>query len=100
MAYSVLPIAGVLLTTTTPVEFAYTDGATAVSIPAFGRFMGLRHGSFEFTRIFRLSRVRADHDESFDDTLRDVVRRECLWLGFRRPHRRIFTAYDTTAPAI
>ena len=36
MAYSVLPIAGVLLTTTTPVEFAYTDGATAVSIPAFG----------------------------------------------------------------
>ena len=36
MAYSVLPIAGVLLNTTTPISFAYTNGATAESIPAFG----------------------------------------------------------------
>lgn len=36
MAYSVLPIAGVLLNTTTPIEFAYTNGSTAESIPAFG----------------------------------------------------------------
>ena len=36
MAYSVLPISGVLLNTTTPIEFAYTNGSTAVSIPAFG----------------------------------------------------------------
>jgi len=36
MAYSVLPIAGVNLTTTTPIDFAYTNGSTAESIPAFG----------------------------------------------------------------
>ena len=36
MTYSVLPISGVLLDTTTPVEFAYTNGTTAESIPAFG----------------------------------------------------------------
>jgi len=36
MAYSVLPIAGVLLDTTTPISFDYTNGATNVSIPSFG----------------------------------------------------------------
>jgi len=36
MAYSVLPIAGVNLTTTTPVDFSLTNGTTAEVIPAFG----------------------------------------------------------------
>jgi hypothetical protein len=36
MAYSTLPIAGVNLNSTTPVDFAYTTGSTAESIPAFG----------------------------------------------------------------
>ena len=36
MAYSVLPIAGINLATTTPIEFAYTNGTTAESIPNFG----------------------------------------------------------------
>jgi len=36
MAYSVLPIAGVNLNTTTPIDFAYTNGTTAEAIPAFG----------------------------------------------------------------
>ena len=36
MAYSTLPIAGVSLTTVTPVDFAYTAGSTAEVIPAFG----------------------------------------------------------------
>jgi hypothetical protein len=36
MAYSLLPISGVNLNDTTPISFAYTNGATAVSIPAFG----------------------------------------------------------------
>ena len=36
MAYSTLPIAGVGLTGTTPIEFAYVNGATAESIPNFG----------------------------------------------------------------
>jgi hypothetical protein len=36
MAYSTLPIAGVSLTGTTPIEFAYTNGTTAESIPNFG----------------------------------------------------------------
>jgi len=36
MTYSVLPISGINLDTTTPVEFAYTNGSTAESIPAFG----------------------------------------------------------------
>ena len=36
MAYSTLPIAGVGLTTTAPIEFAYTNGTTAESIPNFG----------------------------------------------------------------
>jgi len=35
MAYSVLPIAGVDLNTTTPISFSYTNGTTAVSIPDF-----------------------------------------------------------------
>jgi hypothetical protein len=36
MAYSLLPISGVNLNDTTTVNFAYTNGSTAVSIPAFG----------------------------------------------------------------
>ena len=36
MTYSVLPISGINLDTTTPIEFAYTNGSTAESIPAFG----------------------------------------------------------------
>jgi len=36
MAYSTLPIAGVSLTTVTPVDFALTNGSTAEVIPAFG----------------------------------------------------------------
>lgn len=36
MAYTTLPIAGVSLTGTTPIEFAYVNGATAESIPNFG----------------------------------------------------------------
>ena len=36
MAYSVLPISGVLLTSTTPISFAYTTGTNAISIPGFG----------------------------------------------------------------
>lgn len=36
MAYSVLPISGVNLNTTTPISFEYVNGATDVSIPNFG----------------------------------------------------------------
>lgn len=36
MAYSITPLSGINLDTTTTVEFAYTTGSTAVSIPAFG----------------------------------------------------------------
>ena len=36
MAYSTLPIAGVKLTGTTPIEFAYVNGSTDESIPNFG----------------------------------------------------------------
>jgi hypothetical protein len=36
MAYSVLPIAGVDLNSTTPISFEYTNGATLVDIPNFG----------------------------------------------------------------
>lgn len=36
MAYSVLPIAGVNLDTTTPISFEYVNGATDISIPNFG----------------------------------------------------------------
>jgi hypothetical protein len=36
MAYSVLPISGVDLNNTTPISFSYTNGSTAVAIPAFG----------------------------------------------------------------
>ena len=36
MTYSVLPISGINLDTTTPIEFDYTNGSTATSIPAFG----------------------------------------------------------------
>ena len=36
MAYSTLPIAGVLLNTTTPVDFALVNGSTSEVIPAFG----------------------------------------------------------------
>lgn len=35
MPYSVLPIAGVDLNTTTPISFSYTNGTTAISIPDF-----------------------------------------------------------------
>jgi len=35
MPYSVLPIAGVDLNSTTPISFSYTNGTTAVSIPDF-----------------------------------------------------------------
>jgi hypothetical protein len=36
MAYSTLPISGVNLNDTTTINFAYTNGATSVAIPAFG----------------------------------------------------------------
>jgi hypothetical protein len=36
MAYSTLPIAGINLATTVPIEFAYTEGTTAISIPNMG----------------------------------------------------------------
>jgi hypothetical protein len=36
MAYSVLPISGVDLNSTTTISFDYTNGTTAVSIPSFG----------------------------------------------------------------
>ena len=36
MAYSITPLSGINLDTTTPISFAYTNGATAESIPAFG----------------------------------------------------------------
>ena len=36
MAYSITPLSGINLNTTTPISFAYTNGATAESIPAFG----------------------------------------------------------------
>jgi hypothetical protein len=36
MAYSTLPISGVNLNDTTNTSFAYTNGSTAVAIPAFG----------------------------------------------------------------
>jgi hypothetical protein len=45
MAYSTLPIAGVSLDTTTPIEFAYVNGATAESIPNFGPLGAQTFGS-------------------------------------------------------
>lgn len=36
MAYSTLPISGVNLATTTPISFAYVNGATGEAIPNFG----------------------------------------------------------------
>ena len=36
MAYSTLPIAGVDLNSVTPESFQYTNGTTAIDIPAFG----------------------------------------------------------------
>ena len=36
MAYSLLPISGVNLNTTTPISFEYTEVATAIAIPNFG----------------------------------------------------------------
>ena len=36
MAYSTLPISGINLNTTVPIEFAYTEGTTAVVIPNMG----------------------------------------------------------------
>lgn len=52
MAYSVLPIAGVFLNTTTPVEFSYTNGSTAVNIPAFGPLGAETFGSDGFRYVF------------------------------------------------
>ena len=52
MAYSVLPIAGVLLNTTTPVEFSYTNGSTAVNIPAFGPLGAETFGSDGLRYVF------------------------------------------------
>jgi hypothetical protein len=36
MAYSTLPIAGINLNITVPIEFAYTEVATAITIPNMG----------------------------------------------------------------
>lgn len=36
MAYSTLPISGVNLNTTTPIDFALVNGTTTETIPAFG----------------------------------------------------------------
>ena len=52
MAYTVLPIAGVLLNTTTPIEFAYTNGSTAESIPAFGPLGAQTYGSDGLRYVF------------------------------------------------
>ena len=45
MAYSTLPIAGVNLVGTTPVSFSYTEGTTAINIPAFGPLGTQTYGS-------------------------------------------------------
>ena len=45
MAYSVLPIAGVDLNTTTPISFEYVNGATVVDIPNFGPLGSQTFGS-------------------------------------------------------
>lgn len=45
MAYSTLPIAGVGLTTTTPISFSYTNGTTLENIPAFGPLGSQTFGS-------------------------------------------------------
>ena len=45
MAYSTLPIAGVNLVGTTPVSFSYTEGTTAINIPAFGPLGSQTYGS-------------------------------------------------------
>ena len=52
MAYSVLPIAGINLTTTTPIDFAYTNGSTAESIPAFGPLGAETFGSDGLRYVF------------------------------------------------
>ena len=36
MAYSITPLSGINLNTTTPISFSYTNGSTAENIPAFG----------------------------------------------------------------
>lgn len=52
MAYSVLPISGVGLNTTTPIDFAYTNGSTATSIPAFGPLGAETFGSDGLRYVF------------------------------------------------
>jgi hypothetical protein len=49
MAYSVLPIAGVLLSTTTPVEFVNDNGGT---VPAFGPLGAETFGSDGLRYVF------------------------------------------------
>ena len=52
MAYSVLPIAGVDLNTTTPISFSYTNGTTAVSIPDFAPLGTQTFGNDGFRYVF------------------------------------------------
>ncbi len=52
MPYSVLPIAGVDLNTTTPISFSYTNGTTAVSIPDFAPLGTQTFGNDGFRYVF------------------------------------------------
>jgi len=57
MAYSVLPIAGVDLNTTTPISFSYTNGTTAVSIPDFAPLGTQTFGNDGFRYVFAQAAV-------------------------------------------
>ena len=52
MPYSVLPIAGVDLNTTTPISFSYTNGTTAISIPDFAPLGTQTFGNDGFRYVF------------------------------------------------
>jgi hypothetical protein len=52
MAYSVLPISGVDLNSTTTISFDYVNGATDVSIPSFGPLGAETFGSDGFRYVF------------------------------------------------
>ena len=52
MPYSVLPIAGVDLNSTTPISFSYTNGTTAVSIPDFAPLGTQTFGNDGFRYVF------------------------------------------------
>ena len=52
MAYSVLPIAGVDLNNVTPDSFEYTNGTTAIAIPAFAPLGTQTFGNDGFRYVF------------------------------------------------